>query len=427
MPVAPHPHFSGWRVCAFAALTQALAIGFTLGAVGLFHAPLADEFGMTATQFGLGVSGFSLAMNLSMPVIGRFLDRGSIRVVMALGAALLAISLGLLSIATKLWQIGILFALGCSLGMAMLGPMASSTAMANWFDRLRGRALGIANAGAPAGPFVIVPIAGYFLADYGWRPTVQAFALASALVAIPAALYGMIDRASDVAQEPDGGPPEESATTEAFESLAVSGWDAGSIVRSRDFWLAALAAAPFGAQGIVLGANAIPYLTHHGASPQAAAIAPIPLSLGAIMGPLIFGSLADRIHPKRLFIGLCATICLAFGGLMMAPAYPLALALLAVCGLVGGSMMPVYGALVGRLFGVAAFGQVMGLGALVGLPAVTAAPLLFGLAFDRSGGYGVGLAGLIASLVLSMALFSLIARGEARGTKSLPAEAPSLA
>lgn len=414
-PPVQGPRFSGWRVCSFAVLTQAIAIGFTLGAVGLFAAPLAEDFGMTATQFGLGVSGFSLVMNLSMPVIGRALDRGSIRVVMALGAACLSTSLALLSFATELWQIGLLFCVGCSLGMAMLGPMASSTAMANWFDRLRGRALGLANAGGPFGPFLIVPIAGVVLAEYGWRPTIQGFAVVAAVVGIPAARFGMIDRPSDVGQMPDGDAPEAKRAGQGAASLGAEGnWDARAILRSRDFWFIALAAAPFGAQGIVLGANAIPYLVHHGASLQAASFVAVPMSVGAITGPLVFGTLADRIHPRFLFIGLSAAICACFGLLATGPDYYPSLALFVVCGLVGGSMMPVYGALIGRLFGVAAFGQVMGLAALVGLPVIAAAPVLFGAAFDATGDYSRGLFGLIGALLVSIGLFSVLTGGTAR-------------
>ena len=71
MAPAPHPAFAGWRVCGAAVLTQAVAIGFTLGSVGVFAAPLASELGATATQFNVGVSVFSLVMNFSMPFIGR--------------------------------------------------------------------------------------------------------------------------------------------------------------------------------------------------------------------------------------------------------------------------------------------------------------------------------------------------------------------
>lgn len=423
----PHPEFSGWRVCAFAALTQAVAIGFTLGAVGLFAVPMAEDLGATATQFNLAVSIFSLVMNLSMPAIGRFLDRGSIRAVMTTGAAVLSASLLLMSRATQLWQVGLLFGVGCSIGMTMLGPIASSTAMASWFDRFRGRALGIANAGAPAGPVVIVPIAAYAIASVGWRSTLLGFAVLSLIVALPAIRFGLIDHPSAVGQFPDGDEPPER-TAEGGPDVSAAGaamWDARGIVRCRDFWLLALAVAPFGAQGIVLGANAIPFLLHQGATVQAASFAPIPMSIGAITGPLVLGSLADRIHPRLLFMALCVTICLAFAGLMSGPGYAASLALFAVCGVVGGSMMPIYGALVGRLFGVSAFGQVMGLAALVGVPVIFLAPVLFGYAFDYSGSYALGLAGLIASLLVSTGLFSFLGSGEARRSAAPEAAAPS--
>ena len=60
--------------------------------------------------------------------------------------------------------------------------------------------------------------------------------------------------------------------------------------------------------------------------------------------------------------------------------------------------MPLYGALIARLFGAESFGQVIGMGALVGLPLLFVGPLAFGLAFDATGAYSAGLFGLIAAL-----------------------------
>lgn len=411
---APHPSFAGWRVCAAGVATQAIAIGFTLGAVGLFAAPLARELGATATHFNLGVSLFTLVMNASMPVIGRLLDRGSIRRVMLIGALVLAISLAFLSRATELWQVGLLFGGGCAVGMAMLGPMASSTAMANWFDRLRGRALGIANAGGPFGPALIVPVAAYAIGAFGWRPTLLGFAGVTLVVALPAIHFGMIDRPSDVGQFPDGERPVEVAGGSSTNPAAVAGWDASSIVRSRDFWCIALGVAPFASAGLVMGANAIPYAMHLGASTEAASLVVVLQSAGAVAGPLVFGSLADRIHPRRLFLGLIATISLALGALMLEPGYAVTLGVFAVVGLVAGSMMPVYGALIGRLFGAESFGQVIGLGALVGLLAIFLAPLGFGYAFDATGAYSAGLLGLIVALLVGGALLALLPNGTAR-------------
>lgn len=422
MSPAPHPAFSGWRVCGAAVLTQAVAIGFTLGTVGVFAAPLAAELGATATQFNVGVSVFSLVMNLSMPLIGRQLDRGRIRTVMTLGAIVLAGALVAIARAETLLGVGLGFGVGAAVGMAMLGPMASSTAMANWFSRLRGRALGVANMGAPAGPMVIAPAAAWAIGQFGWRPTLLGFAATTLVVGVPCVRFGMIDRPSDVGQYPDGDTPtagesRESDRAAEFARGGPSGlavWDVASLIRARDFWFLALAAAPFGATGIVMAANAIPYMSWLGASPEAASLVVIPQSIGAVAGPLVFGALADRVHPRQLFIALIAALCAALGALVLAPPYAAALALFALIGVIGGSMMAVYGALIGRLFGAAAFGQVMGIAALIGVPVIFATPLLFGAAFDATGSHARGLFTLIAMLAGAALLFALLPRGAAR-------------
>jgi len=417
---APHPAFSGWRVCGAAVLTQAVAIGFTLGSVGVFAAPLAQDLGATATQFNVGISLFSLMMNLSMPFIGRQLDQGRIRGVMTAGACVLAVSLAAMSQAQELWQVGLAFGVGTAIGMAMLGPMSSSTAMANWFERLRGRALGIANMGGPAGPILIAPAAAYAIGQIGWRNTLLAFALLTLAIGVPCVRLGIVDRPGDVGQHPDGellaapAPSKDGGADSAFASLPAIGWTAASLARCRDFWFLTIAAAPFGAVGIVMATNAIPYMTQLGVSPEAASFVVVPQSIGAVTGPLIFGSLADRIHPRLLFVGLIATLCAGLTGLVFEPSYGVALALFSVIGVVGGSMMAVYGALIARLFGALGFGQVMGMGALVGVPVIVATPLVFGAAFDATGSYDLGLLVMVAALAVAALLFARLPSGEAR-------------
>lgn len=411
---APHPAFSGWRICAAAVLSQSVAIGFTLGSVGVFAAPLAQELGATATEFNSGVALFSLMMNLSMPFIGAQLGLGRIRGVMLAGTIVLALSLAAMSQARELWQVGLGFGVGSAIGMAMLGPMSSSTAMANWFERLRGRALGIANMGGPAGPIVIAPAAAWAIGQIGWRGTLLGFAVVTLAVGIPCVWFGMIDRPSDVGQFPDGELPVASGS-DGGETLALAPvWNAAKLVRCREFWFAALAVGPFAAVGIVMATNAIPYMAKLGAAPEAAALVVIPQSIGAVLGPVVFGALADKIHPRILFVGLIGMLCTGLTGLAFQPSYAVALVLFSMIGIVGGSMMAVYGALVARLFGAMAFGQVLGLGALVGLPAIVLTPLVFGKAFDATGSYSLGLLIMVAALATAALLFALLPSGQAR-------------
>jgi MFS family permease len=155
-----------------------------------------------------------------------------------------------------------------------------------------------------------------------------------------------------------------------------------------------------------------------GATPEAAALVVVPQSIGAVAGPVVFGVLADRFHPRFLFVALIAALCAALCGLVLEPSYVVALVLFTVIGVVGGSMMAVYGALIARLFGVAAFGQVMGTAALVGMPVLFVLPLLFGNAFDVTGSYGRGLFILVGALSLAALLFALLPSGEARRTRT---------
>ena len=414
MPPKPHPAFVGWHVTGAAFVTQAVAIGFTIGTVAVFAAPLATELGASATEFNLGISLFTLVMNLSMPLIGRALDRGAISRVMSLGALILTASLVGLSRATSLWQVGLCFCGGCAVGMAALGPMPSSAAVASWFEVFRGRALGVANMGGPAGPMLIAPLAAWGIQAIGWRETLLFYAVATACIALPVIRIGIIDRPSQVGQYPDGRAPLVSSDGTTSTPLV---WDAGQLARKREFWLLALAMASMMSSGIVMGANSVSYMVELGVTIEAASFVVVLQSGGAILGPLVFGSLADRIHPRLLFVGLIGLLCAMLAGLIFEPSYLVALGLFAFIGVVGGSMMPVYGALVGRLFGAAAFGQVMGLVAVVGLPLVFAGPLGFGLAYDQTGSFGLGLGVMIGVLGVAAGCFALLPTGPADQAK----------
>jgi MFS family permease len=240
------------------------------------------------------------------------------------------------------------------------------------------------------------------------------FAAVTLALALPVIQLGMIDRPSDVGQYPDGDEPVDVAEGASAAIVERFAWETGSVVRSRDFWLVALGVAPFAASGLVMAANAIPFMMHLGVSTEAASGVVVLQSVGAVAGPLLLGSLADRIHPRLLFVGMIATLCVTFGLLSLEPGYAAALGVFFVVGLVGGAMMPVYGALIARLFGPEAFGQVIGLGALVGLPMLFLAPLGFGYAFDASESYSLGLLGLMGVLVAGAGLLLLLSGDTAK-------------
>jgi MFS family permease len=138
--------FYGWRIVAVCFITHCLNVGTVFYAFGVFFRPLSAEFGWTraATSWG-----FSLAAVLGAfyaILIGRLVDRHGPRPVQLFGVALLGIGFLVLAATRSLAQFYLAMALPVALGSAALGPVSSNTAVARWFVKNRGTALGISTS-----------------------------------------------------------------------------------------------------------------------------------------------------------------------------------------------------------------------------------------------------------------------------------------
>jgi predicted MFS family arabinose efflux permease len=399
--------FRGWRIVAAAFLTQAVAIGFTMGTFTFFVRPLEEAFHASRATITLGMSIMFATMGISLAFIGRELDRRSARAIMLLGVAFTAGSLLLLAAATQLWQMALL-CVGIGLGIAMLGPVASSTVVANWFEQQRGRALGIANMGATAGPIFIAPIAAFAIASIGWRGTLVCYAVLTVLLAAPVVWLVIVNRPSDLGQLPDGAPPGGGPGAPGgahgaapAPAHANPGWTPGALLSSPAFWSMALTVGIVLAAPIVLSAHLEPYCAGLGIEPQATIALLMITAASTIGGTFLFGALADRIDLRRLLWTVIGMQAACWALLLARPPYAAMLAVFVPFGLSAGAVMPIYGSIIGRVFGPAAFGQVMGLAGLLMLPLHASAPALVGRLYDASGDYALAFQLIIAALALS--------------------------
>jgi predicted MFS family arabinose efflux permease len=348
-------------------------------------------------------------MGLSLAFIGRELDRRSARAIMLIGVAFTAGSLFLLAFATQLWQMAVL-CIGIGLGIAMLGPVASSTVVANWFEQQRGRALGIANMGATAGPIFIAPIAAFAIGAIGWRGTLVCYAVLTVLVAAPVVWLLIVNRPSDVGQLPDGRPggaPGQAGAAHAH-AHANPGWTPASLGRSRDFWSMALTVGIVLAAPIVVSAHLEPYCASLGIEPQATIGLLMTTAASTIGGTFLFGALADRFDLRRLLWVVIAMQAACWILLLAKPPYAVMLAIFVPFGLSAGAVMPLYGSIIGRVFGPTAFGQVMGLAGLLMLPLHASAPALVASLYDATGNYVLAFQLVIAALALAAVSLSFL-------------------
>jgi len=396
--------FYGWRIVAVAFFAQAITIGLTLIPFSLFITPLVADFDLPIASIQVGMGLFSVVMMGAGAGVGVLLDRFSIRWIMASGALVMTLSFLVMSVADHPWQLAILFGVGAAAGTAMAGPLAASTVVARWFETKRGLAMGLSAMGPPVGGLLLTPVAGWLLAEVGWRDTLQVFACATFVLA-PACLFVVRNSPEEVGQAMDGGVPgdrDPGHTEEAEE------WSAGRILRSRSFWFLALGV------GIVFGlgggwnANSARFGEDLGYSGQEiSTLIGISAGLG-IPGTLLFGRLADRFSQRVLLwccIGIHAGALLILWTL---PGPPLFATALFIFGFAGAGLLPVYATFIGRLFGPASFGRVMGLGGILVLPFAGLSPILVGAMRDQSGSYQGALLLLAIGMAGGGALLALV-------------------
>jgi MFS family permease len=395
--------FDGWRVVGAAFVVEFVSIGTSFSAFGVFMDPLAEQFDTTRGVISSGLGGLLLVTGLMGPLLGRVIDRGPLKAMMLCGVFLLATGLLLASRAASLWQAGVAFCLLAAVGTAMFGPLPAMAITANWFVRRRGLALGVTVAGATAASMLAPPIAAALLDALGWRNAVAAFGLGAAVIAAPVILLFVVRRPEDVGQLPDGDPPRNGATP-----APVAGAETRDLIRDPRLWLISLGFALLFASSIVLGLHLVPYAEDLGLSRLHAAGALSVMAPFSLLGKVAFGAVADRVDVRKaLWLGI-ALMAVGWLLLLTRPTYALLLATTALFGLGAGALGPIHGVIIGLCFGRGAFGRVMGIGSLVGLPFIAGAGPAVGFLFDATRSYQLGFAIQPAILAAATVIFFFV-------------------
>ena len=156
---------------------------------------------------------------------------------------------------------------------------------------------------------------------------------------------------------------------------------------------------------IVSTLHLIPYAEGLGFSRQQAAFVFTVLAAFSLLGKIGFGLIADRLDPRHVVWGMVALLCAGWGTLAAGPSYAGLLWVGACFGLGIGAAGPLHAIVIGSCFGRAGFGQVMGLGTLVGLPLISGSNPLAGWLFVSTGSYRLVFSLEIGFLLLAGALF----------------------
>jgi sugar phosphate permease len=273
-------------------------------------------------------------------------------------------------------------------------------AVANWFQRDVGKALGVVASGFGAGGLV-VPVIVWLIDRFHWQVSLQIIALSLLTLGIPLCLV-IRNKPEDHGLLPDGDRSLEGKTI-AENAPKEQGVGFRIALRTRGFWyLCASEALRF----MVLSAVVIhimPYLSGLAIPRNRAGFIAAALPLLSIVGRFSFGWLAD-IYDKRYV--MCTTFVLMGLGFLaftyMDTGWLLIPFLVLFPPAFGGGMV-LRGAILRDYFGRATFSRLLGITMGIGSIGGIVGPVIAGWVFDTTGAYHS------AWLAFSMVLFVPVA------------------
>jgi MFS family permease len=92
-----------------------------------------------------------------------------------------------------LWQAYLVFGVLMSIGLGAASSPTAAVAIARWFSRRRGLAVGIVAGGGAAGYFVLLPLMAAALQAAGWRTAFLWLGVGIVLVTVPIVLWLLRD------------------------------------------------------------------------------------------------------------------------------------------------------------------------------------------------------------------------------------------
>lgn len=392
--------FYGWRVVAGAFVGMVLANGlFTYGFTVLVD-PIRTEFDATLVQVMNSLTLGTFFGLIVAPIMGVLIDRYSVRHLMTIGC--LATAVGLYGV-SKAQTIGV-FTVGLgvtmALSMGMVSSMAGSAAVSRWFTASRGKALGIAAMGTSVGGVIIPGLLSWWVELYGWRGAMQNMAYTAAVIVMPFVWFTIRNRPADVGLHPEGFSAESYDSTVPPAPVLVM----ADIIRMQPFWLIGLSMGLVFAAFASMTANLSPYAARLGISEGAISTMIAVLAFSGLIGKYVFGTAADKMDLKYGLWAAHALLVAAFAILLVEPPYAALLVASSLIGLSTGGLLPVFNAMLARIFGVQSFGRAMGaMGPIITL-SVMPAYMLIGYLFDTTGSYTQGLWVFSGAILVGAAL-----------------------
>jgi MFS family permease len=393
---------------AFAALFA--VVGLALYGLPLYYDFMVRDLGWSRKMVTSGNALSKLVVGPAFGfVAGWIVDRFGPRRLMMAGIVMAGGALIGLGASTAVWTFYVFYFFN-ALGYVCGGPLPNQVLLSQWFDRARGKAMGIAYLGIGIGGAIVPLLANRLTQQFGWRGSLQALGVLIVLIAFPLAYLVREQRPVDAHADlvAKGGAPRDRAslrpilTSPAFYLLAL-----GS--------MCSIAAVGGTNQHLKLFLS----LDRQYSQRDAAAIISLVLTV-SIAGRMLMGWLADRAPRKYVMLLIYLLVAASIPLLLVSGSRPAMYMFAVVFGLGLGGEYMIIPLMAGELFGVQVLGRVMGIVLTADGVAEATAPFLVSVLRDHNGTYDVAFFALVGAAVVGAAAIAVLPRHQLPG-RAVPA------
>jgi MFS family permease len=381
------------QVLATAFFALFCIVGLSLWGLPFFYDFMVRQFGWTRAQV---TSGNAISKLIVGPAFGFFagwmVDRFGPRRLMMAGILLAGVALvGLGSISTL--GMFYLFYVFNALGYVCGGPLPNQVLLSRWFNKSRGKAMGIAYLGIGLGGAVSPWISHLLVERFGWQLALKLLGILIVVVAFPMAFL-VKDTSAQRSISPRTTSP---GIQEAFKRATLYLLIAAS--------MCSIAAVSGTQQNLKLFLS----LDQHYSQAASTRILSLVLTF-SMAGRLLMGWLADRFPTKYIMLLIYALVAAAIPFLFLAPASaPMyTFAILFGIGL-GGDFM-IIPLMTAEIFGLQILGTLLGVILTADGVAEAVSPWLVGHLRDVTGSYTTGFGLLVAMALLGAGIAMALPR-----------------
>lgn len=374
-------------------------MGFSSGVTNygatVFFNPVSQALGISRTVTSIAIALARAENTVLAPIVGYFIDRFGPRPPIIVGMVLMGVGLILFGlIARNLLLFVVTWTFMVSLGANIGGFAPNWATINNWFNRKKGRAMGIGMASQAMGGVVLAPMLAFIIARWGWETGAIVTGVAIFLLVLP--LTKLIrTRPQDMGLLPDGDPPAPpappTATAEARQpgaSFEMPGrnFTIGQAFHAPAFWffMGALALRQMSQAGMVLHMSPMLQERYGFTGVEAGFL------VGALAGMGVVGALAggyvSDLFARRKVMGVIVGLEALSLFLLLLNEMPLVYVFILLFGF-GQGAHALNRAILGEYFGNSHYARLWGMLSMGTTPFAAAGPVFAGWVSDTAG-YG---------------------------------------